>query len=87
MSLNDKSLVLFGTAALLYMCVYAAMFLSPSLKKFFTLALAWLVNWVATLWYGIVTEQVGFILICGLEVAMIFFVYVITGKVIQDDSV
>ena len=87
MSLDDKSLVLFGTMSFLYMCVYGAMFLSPSLKKFAILALAWSINLGATLWYGIVTGQVGFILICGLEVAMIFFVYVITGKVIQDDGV
>jgi hypothetical protein len=40
----------------------------------------------ATLWYGIYTGQIGFILIAGLEIAMAIFVYVTTGKAIENDS-
>jgi hypothetical protein len=80
------SLILFGTTAAFYLMIYASLFQSPTIKKFFLLFLIWLVHIGAILWYGIVTSQVGFILWFFLEITMIYLVYVITGKVIRNDS-
>jgi hypothetical protein len=40
----------------------------------------------ALMWYGIATAQLGFILMFFLELMMIAFVYVITGKVVKDED-
>lgn len=85
MQLIDYSMLLFGTTALLYITAYAALFHNPSIAKFIIMACAWVINTVAFVWYGIATQQLGFILIVALEFLFIFFVYIITGKVIKDD--
>jgi hypothetical protein len=86
MSLNTWSLIVFGAVAFLYIMVYSSMFQKASIKKFVLLTLAWVFHMVTILWYGIATSQIGFILWFALELMMIYFVYVITGKVIHNDS-
>lgn len=86
MSLNTWSLILFVTTAFFYVMVYASLFQSPTIKKFLLLVLSWIAHIGAMLWYGIVTSQVGFILWFFLEITMVYFVYIITGKVVRDDS-
>ena len=81
MSLNSWSLVFFGSQALLYLSIYFAMFSSPpALSKFIVAGLLWFAQLFVTLIYGMSTEQIGFIMMFFLEIAMIMFVYVITGK-------
>lgn len=60
------------------------MFQRSSIKKFVILTLAWLTHMTTLLWYGIATSQLGFILWFVFELIMIYFVYVITGKVINN---
>lgn len=86
MSLNDQSLIVFGTTTLFYFMVYTSLFLNPSPKKFFLLFLTWLVHVGTILWYGIVTNQIGFVLWFGLEIIMVYLVYIITGKVLKDED-
>lgn len=83
MSLQDWSLVVFGSTAFMYLMAYASLFLSPSIKKFLLLILSWIIHMIVILWYGIATNQMGFILLFGLEITIIFFVYIITGKVLK----
>ena len=87
MSLNTWSLIVFGAVALLYMMVYSSMFQKSSIKKFVLLIIAWVIHMVTILWYGIATSQIGFILWFALELMVIYFVYVITGKVFNNDSI
>jgi len=86
MSLQAWSLVYFGSTALLYFMIYMSMFQSPSIKRFFLLVVSWVVHMTALMWYGIATAQLGFILMFFLELMMIAFVYVITGKVVKDED-
>lgn len=86
MNLQDWSLVVFGSTAFLYMATYLSMFHKPSIKKFLFLILSWVVHMAINLWYGIATDQIGFVLIFFLEISMIFFVYIITGKVLSNDD-
>jgi hypothetical protein len=86
MNLNTWSLIVFGTVAFLYLMVYSSMFQKATIKKFILLIIAWVIHMATILWYGIATNQVGFILWFALELMMIYFVYVITGKVVKDDS-
>jgi hypothetical protein len=87
MSLNSWSIVFFGSQALLYLSVYFAMFsVPPSIFKFIVAGLLWFVQLFVTLIYGMSTGQIGFVLIFFLEIAMIMFVYTITGKMKKYDS-
>jgi hypothetical protein len=87
MSLNTWSLIVFGAVAFLYIMVYSSMFQKSSIKKFVLLIIAWVIHMVTILWYGIATSQIGFILWFALELMVIYFVYVITGKVFNNDSI
>jgi len=81
MSLTSWSLVFFGSQALLYLSIYFAMFsLPPALSKFIIAGLLWFVQLFVTLIYGMSTGQIGFVMMFFLEIAMIMFVYIVTGK-------
>ena len=86
MSLEDWSLVYFGATAFLYFMIYMSMFQSPSVKRFLVLVLAWVIHMVVMLWYGIATAQIGFVFMFFLEIMMLAFVYVITGKVTKNEN-
>lgn len=80
MSLTSWSIVYFITQSLFFLSIYFAMFTKPGLAKFGIVLVLWLLQLFTTLIYGMSTEQIGFVLIFFLEIAMVMFVYVITGK-------
>lgn len=84
MTLNDWSIVYFAVTAIYYLTIYFAMFRNPNILKFILLVFVWLAHLVTTLIYGIMTGQIGFVLLFGLELAMIMFVYVIVSKLVED---
>lgn len=84
MSLNDWSLVIFGTTFLSYMTIYFAMFTKPHATTFIITFIAWAAAMIAKLIYGLVTDQIGFVLLFFLDIFMIFLVFVITGRYIND---
>lgn len=80
MSLSSWSIVFFGAQAAFYLSIYVAMFSRPNIFKFVLAGLMWLLQVFVTLIYGMSTEQIGFVMIFFLEIAMIMLVYTITGK-------
>lgn len=80
MSLNSWSLVYFCTQAMFFLSIYFAMFSKVSPVKFLTVFVVWLIQLFITLIYGMSTQQIGFVLMFFLEIAMVMFVYTITGK-------
>ena len=80
MSLTSWSLVFFFAQASFYKSIYFAMFTPPNPLKFMLAGLVWIVQLFVTLIYGMSTGQIGFVLIFFLEIAMLMFVYAITGK-------
>lgn len=86
MTLQDWSLIVFGATALLYFMVYLSIFQNPSIGKFLFLILAWIAHSTVLVWYGIATDQIGFVMIVLLEIMMVTFVYIITGKVIKNEN-
>lgn len=84
MTLNDWSIVYFAMTAIYYVTVYFAMFRNPNILKFLLLIVVWMAHLGVTLTYGIVTGQVGFILLFGLELAMIVFIYVLVNKLVEN---
>jgi hypothetical protein len=84
MSLNDWSILYFSITAIYYVTIYFSMFRNPTVPKFILLLIVWLMHLATTLAYGVSTGQVGFVLLFGLELAMIVFVYIIVSKLVED---
>ena len=80
MSLSSWSIVFFFAQFAFYLSIYFAMFTPPNLAKFALAGFTWFVQLFVTLIYGMSTGQIGFVMMFFLEVAMIMFVYAITGK-------
>lgn len=86
MSLNDWSIILFSSTALLYITLVWSVFRRPSLPSFFVLIFVWFVSIGTQLVYGIATRQVGFVLMFFLNIALMVLVYTITERPSNDSQ-
>jgi hypothetical protein len=71
MSLAVWSLIIFATYSLFYLSMLFAVMLKTSVTKIATMVVCWMVYQIATLWYGLATDQIGFIL-------MFIFQFIVT---------
>jgi hypothetical protein len=71
MSLTAWSLIIFATYSLFYLSMLFAVMLKTSVTKVATMVVCWMIYQVATLWYGLATDQIGFIL-------MFIFQFIVT---------
>lgn len=86
MSLNEWSLVFFGSTFAMYMAIYYAMFTRPHALTFLITFILWFANMTTKLIYGLATDQIGFVLLFFLDMFMIFLVFVIAGRYINDNQ-
>lgn len=86
MSLNDWSLVFFGATFALYMAIYYAMFTKPHTITFLFTFLLWAISMGVKLVYGLATDQIGFVLLFFLDLLMIFLVFIIAGRYLNDNQ-
>lgn len=86
MSLNDWSLVVFGSTFAFYMAIYFAMFTKPHVLTFVFTFILWAINMGSKLVYGLATDQIGFVLLFFLDIFMIFLVFIIAGRYINDNQ-
>lgn len=86
MSLNNWSLVLFFSTFIFYMFVYFAMFSKPRVITFIFTLMSWVLSMTTKLVYGIATDQIGFILLFALDLFMVFLVFIIAGRYINDNQ-
>ena len=71
MSLTAWSLVIFASYSLFYLSMLLAVTLKTSVSKIATMVVLWMVHQVSMLWYGLATDQIGFIL-------MFIFQFIVT---------
>jgi hypothetical protein len=71
MSLTVWSLVIFATYSLFYLSMLLAVTLKTSVTKIATMVVCWMIYQISTLWYGLATNQIGFIL-------MFIFQFIVT---------
>jgi hypothetical protein len=71
MSLTVWSLIIFTTYSLFYLSMLLAVTLKTSVAKIATMVVLWMVHQVSILWYGLATDQIGFIL-------MFIFQFIVT---------
>ena len=83
MSLTNWSLVIFLSYSLFYLSMFIAVTFKPSVPKIATMVCFWIINQVTTLWYGIATNQIGFILMFILQ----FIVTILTVIISTERSI
>jgi hypothetical protein len=71
MSLTVWSLIIFASYSLFYLSMLFAVLLKTSVTKIVAMVVCWMVYQVVTLWYGLATNQIGFIL-------MFIFQFIVT---------
>jgi hypothetical protein len=71
MSLTTWSLIIFASYSLFYLSMLLAVTLKTSVTKVACMVAAWMVYQIVTLWYGLATDQIGFIL-------MFIFQFIVT---------
>ena len=71
MSLNLWSLIVFASYSLFYLSMLLAVTLKTSVTKIAIMIAFWILHQVVTLWYGLATDQIGFIL-------MFIFQFIVT---------
>ena len=86
MELNQLSLMLFGLHLLFYFAMSFAILSSPNLWKFFAVFIAWVIQQAGYIAYGVITDQLGFLLIGVTEIIFVLILFVISGKVVRDNS-
>lgn len=85
MELNQLSLILFGLHMLFYFAMAFAILSTPNLWKFFAVFIAWAFQQTGYITYGIITNQLGFLLIGITEIIFVLGLFVISGKVVRDN--
>lgn len=85
MELNQLSLILFGLHMLFYFAMAFAILSSPNLWKFFAVFVAWAIQQAGYISYGIISNQLGFLLIGLTEIVFVFILFIISGKVVRDN--
>ena len=83
MSLTVWSLIIFATYSLFYLSMLLAVTLKTSVAKIATMVVLWMVHQVSILWYGLATDQIGFILMFIFQ----FIVTIITVIVSTERSI
>jgi hypothetical protein len=71
MSLTVWSLIVFASYSLFYLSMLLAVVSKTSVTKIAAMVACWMVYQIVTLWYGLATDQIGFIL-------MFIFQFIVT---------
>jgi hypothetical protein len=83
MSLTVWSLIIFAAYSLFYLSMLLAVTLKTSVSKIAFMVVCWMLYQIATLWYGLATDQIGFILMFIFQ----FIVTIITVIVSTERSI
>jgi len=86
MSLTIWSLVIFATYALFYLSMFIAVTFKISVAKIAAMISFWIINQVAILWYGLATNQIGFVLMFIFQFIITFVTIIIsTGRSMNEN--
>lgn len=80
MSLNTWSLILFASSMLFYCSMIYAFSSVSNVKKLSSMIIFWILHQTATLWYGIATKQIGFILMFAFQIISTIIAIIITTE-------
>lgn len=80
MSLNMWSIIVFSAHALFYAALVLALVSSSSILKLVTMIATWIIYQITILWYGIATNQIGFILLTIFQFIISFATVLISTE-------
>jgi hypothetical protein len=80
MSLTVWSLIVFASYCMFYLSMFIAVTFKTRLSTISLMIALWVVNQVVTLWYGIATNQIGFILIFILQFIVTLLTVIISTE-------
>jgi hypothetical protein len=83
MSLTVWSLIVFASYSLFYLSMLLAVTLKTSVSKIAFMVVCWMLYQIVTLWYGLATNQIGFILMFIFQ----FIVTIITVIISTERSI
>ena len=87
MSLTAWSLIIFATYSLFYLSMLFAVMLKTSVTKVATMVVCWMIYQVATLWYGLATDQIGFILMFIFQFIVTILTVIISTERSMNESI
>jgi hypothetical protein len=87
MSLTAWSLIIFASYSLFYLSMFVAVTLKTSVTKVAFMVLFWMVYQVVTLWYGLATDQIGFILMFIFQFIVTILTVIISAERSIDENI
>jgi hypothetical protein len=57
----------------------------PNIVKFFIVFIVWIIQQAGYVAYGLITDQIGFILIGLTEIIIVLILFVISGRLVNDN--
>jgi hypothetical protein len=80
MSLSSWSLIVFAAHLMFYISMFVAVTFKTSLFKISMMITFWIINQIVVLWYGLATNQIGFILIFILQFIVTLLTIIISTE-------
>ena len=87
MSLTVWSLIIFASYSLFYLSMLFAVTLKTSVTKIVFMVLFWMIYQVVTLWYGLATNQIGFILMFIFQFIVTILTVIISTERSMNESI
>jgi len=80
MSLSNWSLIVFTAHSLFYSSMFIAVTFKASVTRISLMIIFWVINQIVILWYGISTNQIGFVLIFILQFIVTLLTLIISTE-------
>jgi hypothetical protein len=80
MSLTAWSLIVFASYTLFYLSMFIAVTFKTRLSTIVIMVALWIINQIVTLWYGLATNQIGFVLIFILQFIVTLLTIIISTE-------
>jgi len=87
MSLTAWSLIIFASYSLFYLSMLLAVTLKTSVTKIAAMIVCWIIYQIVTLWYGIATDQIGFILMFVFQFIITILTVIISTERSIDENI
>ena len=87
MSLTVWSLIIFASYSLFYLSMFIAVTMKTSVTKVAFMVFFWMVYQVVTLWYGLATDQIGFILMFIFQFIVTILTVIVSAERSIDENI
>lgn len=87
MSLTVWSLIIFASYSLFYLSMLFAVALKTSVTKIAVMVVCWMIYQIVTLWYGLATNQIGFILMFIFQFIVTIITVIISTERSMNESI